>query len=318
MSEVSDSYQNGVYQSVSSFSQQFVYDRYGNRTINQTATWGAGINKTDFTVNTANNRLGVPGGQSGVMQFDAVGNLINDTYTGQGSRSYDAENRMVSATGNGLNQYGYDGEGRWVKRILPGQEWWQVYGINGELIAEYLSTQPTVVSKEYGYRDGEMLVVVPCDSTVRWLVSDHLGTPRIEADVSGSLAGIKRHDYLPFGEELVVGIGDSSVRTTARGYSADCVRQRFTGQERDTETMLDYFGARYYSKIQGKFTSVDPVIVKNNRLADPQRWNLYTYGVNNPLKYTDPDGRDAIVVAFTDYRVAGPGGIRVPYLERVA
>jgi hypothetical protein len=51
--------------------QEYVYDRYGNRTIHQTNTWGTGINKKDFTANAANNnRLGVPGGQSGTMSYD--------------------------------------------------------------------------------------------------------------------------------------------------------------------------------------------------------------------------------------------------------
>jgi hypothetical protein len=63
--------------------QTNIYDRYGNRRIdpNGTATYGTGINNQDFTVNTANNRLGVPAGQSGVMTYDGAGNLVNDTYT---------------------------------------------------------------------------------------------------------------------------------------------------------------------------------------------------------------------------------------------
>ena len=44
-----------------------------------------------------NNRLGVPGGQVGVMEYDAARNLTNDTYTGTGNRTYDAENKMTSA-----------------------------------------------------------------------------------------------------------------------------------------------------------------------------------------------------------------------------
>ena len=43
---------------------------------------------------------------------------------------------------------------------------------------------------------------VQSGSAVQWLVTDHLGTPRIVIDLSGSLEGIKRHDYLPFGEEI--------------------------------------------------------------------------------------------------------------------
>ncbi len=66
----------------------------------------------------------------------------------------------------------------------------------------------------------------------------------------------------------------------------------FTGKERDAETGLDYFLARYYSGAQGRFTSVDPIWVTKERMMDPQRLNLYTYGRNNPLRFIDPDGMD--------------------------
>jgi RHS repeat-associated protein len=76
-----------------------------------------------------------------------------------------------------------------------------------------------------------------------------------------------------------------------QGYGVnDGIRQQFTGKERDNETGLDYFGARYYSSTQGRFTSVGP----ENAGVDPfnpQSWNGYSYALNNPLRYTDPDGR---------------------------
>lgn len=83
-------------------------------------------------------------------------------------------------------------------------------------------------------------------------------------------------------------------RTTAQGYGTygqfDGVRQQFTGKERDNESGLDYFGSRYYSSAQGRFTSVDPENAGADP-EDPQSWNGYAYARNNPLKYTDSDGR---------------------------
>jgi len=72
---------------------------------------------------------------------------------------------------------------------------------------------------------------------------------------------------LPFGEELFATQGG---RTTNQGYSvADGVRQKFTQKERDIETGLDYFGARYYGSMMGRFTTPDPYMpsaeVTNNR-----------------------------------------------------
>jgi len=85
---------------------------------------------------------------------------------------------------------------------------------------------------------------------VNWLVSDQLGTPRMIFDQSGALATVSRHDYLPFGEELFAGTGG---RTTAQGYTdSNSARQKFTQKERDNETGLDFFEARYYASMQGK------------------------------------------------------------------
>ncbi len=95
----------------------------------------------------------------------------------------------------------------------------------------------------------------PARDNLNWLVTDHLGTPRIIIDKTGSLANVKRHDYLPFGEELLSGIGG---RSPSLGYgTGDGVRPQFTQKERDNETGLDYFLARYYSSTQGRFTSPD-------------------------------------------------------------
>lgn len=85
---------------------------------------------------------------------------------------------------------------------------------------------------------------------------------------------------------------------------------KFTGKERDTETFLDYFGARYLGSNQGRFMSTDPynpIIIRQGMKAGglpevaaddfftaflevPQNWNKYSYGLNNPLRFVDPSG----------------------------
>jgi RHS repeat-associated protein len=74
-------------------------------------------------------------------------------------------------------------------------------------------------------------------------------------------------------------------------FSTQCppIRPNFTGKERDAETGLDFFEARYFSSPQGRFMSPDP---ENAGVSpeDPQSWNAYAYARNNPLLYTDPDG----------------------------
>jgi len=500
-----------------SFVQTYAYDRYGNRTIDAGQTWGAGINNRQFSVDQATNRLGVPAGQQGALGYDAAGNLTTDTYTGAGGRIYDAENRMTTTTANGTpaSWYVYDSKGKRVRRHDGTAEVWHVYGLSGELLAEYaagtLSPQ-----KEYGYRNGELLVIAGAStgggtaaaapsglaaspapsganvtlswgaatgaanyrverkvaggsfgllaatasttygdtgvsvgsaylyrlcaanasgictsdysnvalatlvgftgsgftdatiisfaddltgatvtpvraahitelrqtvnavralaslpaaawtnatvapgatinaddvrdlrtkldealmalgiqtsayadaslagapngtqikkihitqlreratrgsgaassgggggtgqSTLQWLVNDQLGTPRMVVDQSGSLASVKRHDYLPFGEELTAGTGG---RTANQGYGVpDNTRQGYTGYEKDVETGLNFAQNRYHSPTQGRFTSPDPLL-ESGSPSQPQSWNRYSYAINNPLKYTDPDG----------------------------
>ena len=147
----------------SEFAQVYNYDRWGNRTVDQTNTWGA-LPKPNFGVNTATNQLTAPGGYA--MSYDAAGNLTNDTYTGQGARTYDAENHMKQAWGNNQWQtYVYDGEGKRIKRVVNGTETWQVHGLGGELVAEYAPVaSPSSPQKEYGYRNGELLITAAAGS----------------------------------------------------------------------------------------------------------------------------------------------------------
>src|SRR5271169_1704545 len=64
---------------------------------------------------------------------------------------------------------------------------------------------------------------------------------------------------------------------------------RFTGKERDSESGLDNFGARYDSSSMGRFMSPDPL---GGHREDPQTLNKYSYVRNNPLNLTDPTGLD--------------------------
>jgi len=92
-------------------------------------------------------------------------------------------------------------------------------------------------------------------------------------------------DYLPFGAERI------NQKTTAFD-----TRFTYTDQEKDAESGLLYYGARYYDPVIGRFTQMDPVIKDPTRkefqiaLVRPQALNGYAYAINNPLKITDPTG----------------------------
>jgi len=74
---------------------------------------------------------------------------------------------------------------------------------------------------------------------------------------------------------------------------------RTSGKERDSESGLDYFEARYYGSALGRFTSPDPVFASADHLTDPQMWNEYAYVRNNPLRLTDPTGLDFYLTCQT-------------------
>jgi RHS repeat-associated protein len=106
--------------------------------------------------------------------------------------------------------------------------------------------------------------------------SDAIGSVRLVTNANGQVVG--QYDYLPFGEPWLA--------------PALPETRRFGGKERDTETGLDYFGARYYASGNGRFTIVDPLLQIEAALVDPQRWNRYVYVRNNPFRFIDPDGRE--------------------------
>jgi RHS repeat-associated protein len=139
-----------------------------------------------------------------------------------------------------------------------------------------------------------LLSIVPClargqSEVVEYYHLDAAGNVRAVTNQAGQV--IERHDYLPFGEECTTG-------PCASNSSLPSGQPRqFTGKERDPETGLDYFGARYYGSSIGRFTTVDPVYTWQENILDPQRWNRYAYARNNPLRYTDPDGRAIDTIA---------------------
>ena len=118
------------------------------------------------------------------------------------------------------------------------------------------------------------------------------------ADAGGAVR--KRFDFMPFGVEIKLGSGFASNNgRSAEHESGTPVTLQFTSKERDAETGLDYFGARYYSGAQGRFISPDKPFADQDPY-EPQSWNLYSYVRNNPLKFVDVTGRE---IVYADQRL---------------
>ena len=85
-------------------------------------------------------------------------------------------------------------------------------------------------------------------------------------------------------------IAISNTTTAMHGCLYDSgIRSCCSSKERDAETGLDFFGARYFSSAQGRFTTPDPLL-NSGRPWNPQSWNRYSYASNNPLRNVDPTG----------------------------
>lgn len=117
-------------------------------------------------------------------------------------------------------------------------------------------------------------------AAVHYYFSDHLGS----ANVVTSSAGViqDESDYYPFGGERAI-------------TNSDPNNYKFTGKERDSESGLDNFGARYFGSSLGRFTTPDAPFADQHS-GNPQTWNLYAYGRNNPLGGIDTNGREYLCV----------------------
>lgn len=116
---------------------------------------------------------------------------------------------------------------------------------------------------------------------LHFYLDDPLGTRRVQTDYAGNLQ--QTCASLPFGDQL-----------SCSGSITSPTEHHFTGKERDAESGLDYFGARYYASSMGRFMSPDwsakQEPVPYSKLDDPQTLNLYSYVGNNPLSRADKDG----------------------------
>ncbi|MCK5231190.1 MAG: RHS repeat-associated core domain-containing protein, partial [Desulfobulbaceae bacterium] len=123
---------------------------------------------------------------------------------------------------------------------------------------------------------------------------NHLGSTNLALSVDGAV--IEQLVNYPFGHP----------RREIRIPSQPCVSDyKFTGKERDDESDLQYFEARYLVGHVGRFASVDPLYAEvdgadeekfQKFLSNPQEINLYHYALNNPIKYVDLNGLDTYFV----------------------
>jgi len=222
--------------------------------------------------------------------YDIAGNLITNS---PANYTYDAENRIVWTGGY---SYLYDGDGNRVEKCTATQAqagmcpsgatgtlYWRA--TSGETLVES-DISPTNLQNEYIFFNGKRVARRDSASHVHYYFSDHLGSNAVVENATGAVCE-QDIDYYPYG-----GVQNDYCSGTSVPQN-----YRFIGKERDAESSLDNFGARYYASSMGRFMTPDfggPMPTSDPvpwaDLNDPQTLNLYASVRNNPTSYSDEDG----------------------------
>jgi RHS repeat-associated protein len=170
-----------------------------------------------------------------------------------------------------LGQYTYDALGRRTKKVVGGTTTLYLYDQNGLLIAEYDGSGNW--QKDYLYLNGQPLTMIVANTpeNVYYYHNDHLGTPQMMTDLTGTV--VWAATYEPFGK----------VSITVEQITNNL---RFPGQYYDSETGLHNNWHRDYNNVIGRYIESDPIGLRGEI-------NVFVYALNNPVKVYDHRGLDA-------------------------
>jgi RHS repeat-associated protein len=189
--------------------------------------------------------------------FDANGNMLSE---GAGrSFQWDSADRMRGFEEGTVNAaYLYDAGGNRVKKVVRKSSTLQEVTVYIDGGFEYLyniSTSTKVQEmNEIHVMDGRSRVARvrerlsstwsgAAPEPVLYNLEDHLGNACFSMTAAG--VNYSREEYFPFGESSFGSFGKK--------------QYRFCGKERDEESGLYYYGARYYAPWCCRFVSVDPL-----------------------------------------------------------
>ena len=255
-----------------SLSRTFNYDAFGNRAATGTGITGGSPTPQLLTDFDAKNQI-----TKNSADYDEAGNLT--TMLGLAAlMKYDANNKMAFFDGPTAieeeGDYFYDGLGQRVKRTsrIEGTDetTTYIYDAFGKLAEEYSTRPPSEPGGTY------------------FRTTDHLGSTRLVTDGNGD--PYRCQDFYPFGES----IGGLNGRTHAcYGKDDRAFKQDFTSKERDGESGLDYFLARYYTPKLGRFNSVDPEN-QGATLINPQLWPVGDRHPNSDWSEPPTDSKEVM------------------------
>jgi RHS repeat-associated protein len=160
-------------------------------------------------------------------------------------------------------------------------------------------------TKEYDYictPEGLSAIAIKTNGarSLYYVQTDHLGSIRIVTTASKAIQ--TRYCYDAWGKQTLM----SGTGITSRGYLA---------QEHLNEFELITLNARLYDPVLARFLGIDPYVQAPDFT---QSYNRYAYGLNNPFKYTDPEGENPVLIAaiiigvvaggYTGYKIADAKG----------
>jgi RHS repeat-associated protein len=239
------------------------YDKVGNRT-SHTINGVVKMNSFDDA-----NRMTASGTDS--YTYDANGNQTSKTIGSVTTTySYDALDRLTGISGPVTASYAYNGDGLRVSKTVGGTTTrftWDVLGI-GQVIAD---------GNEYVWGHG-LVGQVTAGGTATYAHADGLGSIRLLTDAMGAVVGTKQYDA--FG--------------AARSTTGLTLPFGYTGEQEGAESGLVYLRARFMDPQTARFAGKDPW---PGYAVDPSSQHSYTYGRNNPNRWTDPSGLIAAPVS---------------------
>ncbi len=168
--------------------------------------------------------------------------------------------------------------------VSPAGGSYYIYSFDGRLLAEYNLLGACV--RDYIYMGTQLVAEFrPSTSQYYYYTSDQINSTRVVTNDSGSVVYAAAHEAYGGVQMTWPSTFDPTLK--------------FSGKERDGESELDYFGARYYDRAQYRFISTDPAIDVAECYQNPQAWNHYSYCMNSPVSFIDPNGECGRRVHYT-------------------